>query len=81
MATPSNTERHYKQAKDAAVNAMGGKSAYWVMGSTIRQAFVAQAILQHLTLQDRDNISAEKVCSLLDDLTDMMHADTELQGD
>jgi hypothetical protein len=70
-------DRLYKQAKEKAVDNMGGKRAFWIMGSSIRQAFVAQAILSILALQD-DAVPAESVRTMLNALYERMTDDTGL---
>jgi hypothetical protein len=70
-------DRKYAEAVAAAQDAAGGERAFWIIGSTLRTALVAQAILQIVYSQD-DSISAFAVRELANVLCERMNDDASL---
>lgn len=76
-SNPKNFDRLYENAKKQAVFVAGGQRAFDVIGTTFRQALVAQEILSVVDIQD-PSVSAETVRTIARELRERMFNDASL---
>lgn len=78
MTKEKDITRLYAIARKTAMDAAGGERAFWIIGSTLRQALVAQAVLQILDQQDDDGVTDAAVRTLLHGLRSALRDDESL---